>query len=79
MQLGSLVIARGSRTYVVYPLLVPYARDSVVSIAKLMCGEQEMRHFSFASTLQYAHNREHVVMWDMSVAYSDMTELEPVM
>ena len=51
MQLGSLVISRGARTYVVYPLLIPYARDGVVLIATLMCGEREMRHVSFASML----------------------------
>ena len=51
MQLGSLVIACGARTYVVYPLLVPYAQDGVVSIATLTCGEREMRRVSFASML----------------------------
>ena len=78
MQLGSLVITCGVRTYVVYPLLVPYARDGVVSIATLTCGEREMRRVSFASTLQYAHDREHTVRQDMSVVDSDVIELEPV-
>ena len=55
-------------------MLVPYARDGVVSIATLTCGEQEMRRVSFVSTLQYAHDREHAVMQDMS----DVTQLEPV-
>ena len=60
MQLGSLVIAHGARTYVVYPLLVPYARDGVVSIATLTCGEQEMRRlveYSDATELELVVQR----------------------
>ena len=68
MQLGSLVIAHGARTYVVYPLLIPYAQDGVVPIATLTCGERETQTCLICEYAPvYTHDKEHAVMQDMSV------------
>lgn len=50
MQRGLLVIARGARTHIVYPLHVTQVSRGVVYVTTLPCREFETRRVSF----QYA-------------------------
>ena len=54
MHWGSLVMARGARSGLVYPLHISDTRDDVVSVYLQPCMERETRHVSFADVLQYA-------------------------
>lgn len=67
MHCGSLVIARGARSGLVYPMHVSEVRDGVVSCTTLTCHWRETRCVSFASELHYAPETEHAVVQDMSV------------
>ena len=47
MQCGSLVIARGGTSYLVYPLQVTQIRDGSVSVTLHSCKQRNSRHISF--------------------------------
>ena len=52
MHCGLLVIARGAKSGMVYPLHVSHVRDGAVSVILQPCREREMRRVSFADALQ---------------------------
>ena len=54
MHLGSLVIARGARCGMLYPLHVDHMRDSVISVVMQSGRERETRRVSFADELRDA-------------------------
>ena len=66
VQCGSLVIARGARCGLVYPMHVSEVRDGVVSCTTLTCHRRETRRVSFASELQCARATEQSAVRDLS-------------
>ena len=75
MRCGSLVIARGDRSCLIYPLYVSEVQDDVVLIELLTCSQRETRRVSFDIDLHHAQETEHPAVQDMSV-HSAETELE---
>ena len=75
MRCRSLVIARGDRSRLIYPLYVSEVRDDVVLIELLTCRQIETRRVSFAIELHHAQETEHLAVQGVSVV-SVETEVE---